>query len=263
MSTPLHPPPLCHSLHDGKSHVAVEGGDVHAPESGRRVGGGRWGIQVRVGGKEGECMVGNERDLRAGTRKEGIGSGEEKGNGGASPSHSPATLQGEGWGGVSAADFRNLRAAKHNRSAAIAAKAAASSIDSAASSGKALKDLVKESLGQVISPASPSAGSKPESKDKRGGKRWDQSEVANLYQHWREARGIDTPPKPGDNRPHEMSTHSSSGVGGVGRGGGGGTGVRRMEEGDELKAEGDVVLWRGDGVVLGVPNVLDAAVGES
>lgn len=240
----------------------MEGGDVHAQESGRKVGGGRWGVQVRVGGKEGECMVGNERDLKASTRREGGGSGEEKGNEGPSPPHSPATLQGDGGGGVSAEDFRNLRAAKNNRSAAIAAKAVASSSQSAASSGKALKNLVKESLGQVISPASPN-GSKPESKDKRGGKRWDQSEVANLYQHWREARGIDTPPKPGDNRLHEMSTHSSSGVGGVGRGGVGRTGGTRMEEGDELKAEGDVVLWRGDGVVLGVPNVLDAAVGES
>jgi hypothetical protein len=134
-----------------------------------------------------------------------------------------------------------------------------------------IKHLVKESLlGHVMSPSALS--SKPahtpearQARSKRGAKRWDQSEVANLYQHWRDARGLQASPPSaaGSTAPALRASAPLAGKRGTrmvesgGEGGEGGEGGA-VRLGSGGGAEREAALWSGDGVLLGVPDVLDA-----
>ena len=160
----------------------------------------------------------------------------------------------QGQGGVSAEDFKRFRADKHNRQVAIAAKAAASTSKGAlASRAVPLKNLVKTALlGQTAltleSPGSSSRDNRKQDREKRGAKRWGESELSDLYQNWRHLRGLEMLDDSQDTANRDsvgMCVHAASSGGGV--------------SGDMLK-EGETLLWRGDGGVLGVPNVLDVSL---
>lgn len=96
-----------------------------------------------------------------------------------------------------------------------------------------------------------------------------QAEVANLYQQWRDVRGLESPASapttPAEPSSRETSGGAFEGLGlqvllGGARVAGGGGGKAAWERGGTEDEEA-VALWRGDGVVLGVPNVLDAVLG--
>ena len=171
-----------------------------------------------------------------------------------SPSVTSTSAVDQGQGGVSAEDFKRFRADKHNRQVAIAAKAAASTSKGAlASRAVPLKNLVKTALlGQTAltleSPGSSSRDNRKQDREKRGAKRWGESELSDLYQNWRHLRGLEMLDDSQDTANRDsvgMCVHAASSGGGV--------------SGDMLK-EGETLLWRGDGGVLGVPNVLDVSL---
>lgn len=133
-----------------------------------------------------------------------------------------------------------------------------------------IKHLVKESLlGHVMSPSALSSkpANTPEAqqvRSKRGAKRWDQTEVANLYQHWRDARGLQAFPPSSDAGSITAPALRGSaplaerrGTRAVESGGEGGEGGA-VRLGSGGGAERETALWSGDGVLLGVPDVLDA-----
>jgi hypothetical protein len=117
------------------------------------------------------------------------------------------------------------------------------------------KKLVKDSfLGHVVSPTV--FGKKDrqqEQREKRGGKRWDEAEISNLYEHWRQVRsGSSTPTsKSGQADGKEQSGDWGLEVG---------SDITGQVESRHAGEDNEVVLWRGDGGVLGVPDVLDAAL---
>ena len=171
-----------------------------------------------------------------------------------SPSVRSTSTVDHGQGGVSAEDFKRLRADKHNRQVAIAAKAAASTSKGAlASRAVPLKNLVKTALlGQTALTLESLGGSsrdnRKQDREKRGAKRWGESELSDLYQNWRHLRGLemlDDSQDKADRISVGICGHAASSGGGV--------------RGDMLKG-GETVLWRGDGGVLGVPNVLDVSL---